>query len=286
MSDLFFPGSILVIPKYYTPKNMTRYEKQVLHTTESQNYNPSTDSYYGHQLWPHATLANRDGWSIYSHLPLNKVSPCMRNVAGGVETNTDGCVQIEIAWVAAEGPNFPTGGLDKLYEWLTWVESKTGIPNVFVDDFHYYPPEDGHRLGKEPWRLRGEAWNNFRGILGHQHADENVHGDPGKINIPYLRNKHLQGGDHEMTAAELATAIKENHSGLKDILMGLIKTQVDDSISKLAVPATANQTEVQLRDDFKAIIDKLDSMSAPPGSSLSDADIDRIVDEVVARLAN
>lgn len=187
MSEFWYPDATKVIPKNYTGSVMTRYEKQVLHTTESYNYTPSPDSYYGHQLWPHCTLSRFLGeWRLFQHLPLNRTSACMRNLQGGVETNRDGCIQIEIAWKAQDALNFPDAGYKVLCDWLEWVANQSGIPYRFVDDFHHYPPENGHRLGKEPWRLRGSAFDQFTGILGHQHADENVHGDPGKLNVTKL----------------------------------------------------------------------------------------------------
>lgn len=186
--ELWHPTAIQVIPSSYTGSLLSSFEKQVIHTTETEKYTPSKVSYYGHQLWPHATLAQINNvWTLFQHLPLNRSSACMRNLVGGVETNRDGCIQIEIAYTAGKGQELPTGGLNKLYEWLSWVGRKTEIPFHFVDDFHYYLPENNYQLGKEPWRLRGAAWDSFRGILGHQHADENVHGDPGKINVAYLK---------------------------------------------------------------------------------------------------
>lgn len=196
------PTATKVIPNNYVGSLLTRYEKQVVHTTETKKYTPSEDSYYGHQLWPHATLAEINSvWTLFQHLPLNRSSACMRNLVGGVETNRDGCIQIEIAWIAADGQNLPTGALDKLREWLLWVSQMTQIPYIFVDNFHYYPPENNHQLGKEPWRLRGATWDNFKGILGHQHADENVHGDPGKINVAYLQ----AGSSFPTTGVKMST---------------------------------------------------------------------------------
>jgi hypothetical protein len=187
-----FPDGVDVFPDYYKGSLLTKWEKIVLHTTEAEKYFPNNANYYGHQLWPHATLAFNQAlgiWEIYNHLPLTRSSACMRNLVGGVETNRDGCIQIEIAWKAQNGQNLPREALDLLAEWLLWVRQETGITLKFVDDFHFYPPENGIQLGKEPWRLRGAKFDNFVGILGHQHADENVHGDPGKIDTKYLESK-------------------------------------------------------------------------------------------------
>lgn len=190
--ELWYPQATRVEPKSFNRQKLTRHEKQVLHTTESKSYSPNSASYYGHQLWPTATAAKFGGrWQIFQHLPINIMSAAMRNLVGGVETNRDGCVQLEIAWVAAEGHLLPTEALDVISDWMWFVHQETGIPWVFVDQFHYYPPENGIKLGQEPWRLRGAAWDNFKGNLGHQHADENVHGDPGKMNVGHIIFRHL-----------------------------------------------------------------------------------------------
>lgn len=191
-TEEWMPDAILVLPISYRGNVLRSWEKIILHTTESSAYSPNRSSYFGHQLWPTFTFGpklinNKFQWVWWQHLPLNHSAAAMRNLPGGVQTNNDGCIQIEIVWRAADGDVLPRQALDSLKKGLLWICSTTGIPYSFVDDFHYYPPENSHRLGKEPWRLQGSDWDNFRGICGHQHAPENVHGDPGKLDIPYLR---------------------------------------------------------------------------------------------------
>src|SRR5688500_14067637 len=105
--ELWHPEATKVLPNTPPRGSLTRWEKQVIHTTESYHYTPSPNSYYGHQLWPHCTLSRYLGeWRLFQHLPLDKISACMRNLQGGVETNRDGCIQIEIAWKAQDFLNF------------------------------------------------------------------------------------------------------------------------------------------------------------------------------------
>lgn len=161
--------------------------RQVAHSTEVMRYSPSTRDYYGHQSYPHATI-HWDGIraKIYQHFPINRAARALKNLSGGVETNAMHVVQFEIAWVAAEAPWMPVALLDAIRSWCWWVSRQTGSLMVPVDSFHTYPPENGHRLGSEPWRMSHAEWRVFNGICGHMHVPENVHGDPGKIDINYI----------------------------------------------------------------------------------------------------
>lgn len=73
--------------------------------------------------------------------------------------------------------------LDAIKDWVLWVCQVTGCPPVAPIPFHQYPPENGIRLGSEPWRMGFAAWRNATGLFGHQHVPENVHGDPGALDI-------------------------------------------------------------------------------------------------------
>ena len=50
---------------------------------------------------------------------------------------------------------------------------------LVAPDFLPYPAS----YGASPARFTPEEWNHFVGICGHQHVPENVHGDPGNIDI-------------------------------------------------------------------------------------------------------
>jgi hypothetical protein len=211
--ELLYPKGINVFPDSYRGNLQTSWEKIVLHSMEAKRYYPSSVSYAGHQYWPTASLAphNISGdWTIYNHLPLNRTGAALKNLAGGVETNNDGVIQIEICSYAAEGPDVPDACLDVLADWLQWVHNQTGISLDFIDDFHEYPPEDGYRLGHEPWRMSFQEWDSFRGICAHANVPENVHGDPGKIRIPYLKKK-LQGKKEEMEVPRLELIVCDDN---------------------------------------------------------------------------
>lgn len=181
--------------------------KGLLHTTETMSFTPHSDSYGGwHTNYPHGTIMLKDGKPKgYQHIPFNKAARGLRNLSGGVETNTDSIVQFEIVWFAGDAQNMPKVLLDFIGKVMRWVEAETGIQRHAVDGFHFYPPENHIQLGYEPWRLRGQAFDDFNGWMGHQHADEQVHGDPGKIDINYLLSVGVASEDEPLKYSEIVT---------------------------------------------------------------------------------
>ena len=156
-------------------------EKGVLHTTESRGGFRPGGSYFGHTGFPHFTVSRGKVWQ---HIPVNRACRALLNRPGGVETNNDGAVQIEIDWQAADIENLPDADMDALRRVMRWIERECKIPAVCGVTFHPYPPPV--RLGREPWRLSFTEWDAYRGWCGHQHVPENDHGDPGLIDIAAL----------------------------------------------------------------------------------------------------
>lgn len=163
--------------------------KGVLHTTETDFFTPDIDSYFGHTSYPHFTIVLNKDWTvtIYQHIPLTRAARALKNLSGGAQTNTDSAIQIEIVWRASNAHNMPRQLLDTIRALMRWLEHECSIQPVWYENqSHFYPPEDGHRLGYEPWRMSAAEWEAWNGWCGHCNVPENVHGDPGKIDIAYL----------------------------------------------------------------------------------------------------
>ena len=161
--------------------------KGVLHTTESVDYDPSQYSYYGHNNPPHFTVAKKgQGAKVYQHFSVNNGSRALANEPGGVETNRGGAVQIEIAWRAANIANLPQPMKDELRKLIAWISSTMGIQKTSPT---FYGSSEGYGSGAAS-RMSFAEWKAFNGWCGHQHVPENVHWDPGLIDIKYL----LKGG--------------------------------------------------------------------------------------------
>jgi hypothetical protein len=205
MADLWYPGGVPDPAPSGVWGEFTDHgePKFLLHTTESRTgaYHPSPftgDSrrrYYGNTgTWPNYTLAwhtasNR--WRVYNHIPANRSSLSLRNRAGGVQTNRDNVTQVEVAARAAEIRFLPDEALGELARLLAWEHLTRGVPLASTVRWVAYPASYGERA---PQRLSGPAWDAYAGVLGHQHAPENDHGDPGDFpieNLLALAREHL-----------------------------------------------------------------------------------------------
>ena len=155
----------------------------VLHTTESNAYNYSPQSYYGHTDAPHFTAVKKSsGVKIYQHFSVSTASRACANPSGGVETNRAGAIQIEIAWTAANIQNLPDVLKEEIGRLIDWISVTKGIQRVhpqFFDSAHGYGSGSISRMSAQQWR-------QFNGWCGHQHVPENVHWDPGLIDIAAL----------------------------------------------------------------------------------------------------
>lgn len=189
MTDLWYPNAIInEAPKelWGSYRDDDQQWKYLLHTTESDAFRPNKNNYFGNTNYPHATAylpAGESVGSLYQHIPINRAARALKNKPGGVETNADRVVQIEIVGRASNAPNFPKALLDVVRDFGLWVAEQTGMP--WQSSVKFVAGGAGVRLG-------GSAFDNYAGILGHQHAPENDHVDPGAINISYILNGPAQ----------------------------------------------------------------------------------------------
>ena len=154
----------------------------VLHTTESMGYEPSATLYFGHVNPPHFTLVGKNGGAqMWQHYPITFSSRALENRDGGVQTNRQGAIQIEICWKAAEIATLPDPMVALLKDWMRWVEDQADVKRHSPD----FLDDSGYGVGS-PSRMTFDKWNAFDGWCGHQHVPENMHWDPGKIDIARL----------------------------------------------------------------------------------------------------
>lgn len=159
------------------------------HSTEGR----SLPSYGGGASAPNLTAmpdfgTRRLRW--YQHHDIDRSSRALVNAAGGVQTNTLNVCQVEIVgtcdpatdakWGGAflYMPNLPDWAVRDLADFAKWMNAHHGVPLTSDVTFKPYPASYGASNGV---RLSGSGWNNHRGHCGHQHAPENLHGDPGAL---------------------------------------------------------------------------------------------------------
>ena len=116
---------------------------------------------------------------------------------GGVQTNRDGVIQIEIigtcdkSFARKYGYPYLPDMTDEMAGRLKWLLQKIcaaipAIPLTTSVAWKSYPSS----YGNSSVRMSNSQWTRYKGILGHQHAPENTHGDPGDLPM-----KRILGAD-------------------------------------------------------------------------------------------
>lgn len=167
----------------------------VLHTTEGRR----VPSYDGGASAPSLTAvpdfaARKLKW--YQHFDIDISARALVNRAGGVETNTLNVCQVELVgtcdpvthqdWGSEPHvywPQAPEWALRELARFLAWMSEEHDVPLSGPKLWKPYPQSYGAHNGQ---RMPGRAWNAFRGVCGHSHVPENLHGDPGAIDFAAL----------------------------------------------------------------------------------------------------
>ncbi|MGQ0698816.1 MAG: N-acetylmuramoyl-L-alanine amidase [Panacagrimonas sp.] len=144
--------------------------KIVHHTTEGSTAEGALNAFKKNRSDPHFTV---DATRILQHVDTAEGARALRNAPGGVQTNRDGAVQIELVGFA-HLPKDPRA-LTLLARLCRWIEATHGVPNVWPAG-HPRPAKNG----KDPGGHNRDAitWETKGGHYGHCHVPENTHWDP------------------------------------------------------------------------------------------------------------
>ena len=144
--------------------------KIVHHTTEGSSAQGAFAAFSSHRSDPHFTV---DATTIYQHIDTGKAARALRNPAGGVETNRDSAVQIEVVGFAHRPKTRAT--LENVRRLCRWIESTHGVPKVWPNG----PPKPAVN-GRDPGGHNRNAanWDRKGGHYGHSNVPENTHWDP------------------------------------------------------------------------------------------------------------
>ncbi len=166
----------------------------VLHTTEGT----SLPSYGGGASAPNFTavpdIPNKKlKW--YQHYYVDSSSRALRNLSGGVQTNTNNVCQVELVgtcdprthakWSSSSHifwPQAPEWALKEVAKFLAWMNVNHDVPLSGPSVWRDYPDS----YGDNDSRMSFSKWNEFKGVCGHQHVPENDHGDPGSLDFKTL----------------------------------------------------------------------------------------------------
>jgi hypothetical protein len=144
--------------------------KIVHHTTEGNSYAGARAAFAANRSDPHFTV---EGSNVFQHIDTAKAARALRNSPGGVQTNRDSAVQIEIVGFAARDKDSAT--LQTVARLCRWIETEHGVPQVWPNGFvrwsHSGADPGGHNRNAMNWDLKG-------GHYGHSQVPENTHWDP------------------------------------------------------------------------------------------------------------
>jgi hypothetical protein len=293
----------------------------VWHSTEGT----SLPDYDDGALAPNLTAvpdfaAQRLNW--FQHFDFDTSSRALRNLVGGVQTNTLNVCQVEIVgtcdptthakWVRAGTrhlymPELPDWAIRDLGAFAKWAHDQHGVPLTSGVTFKAYPGS----YGTNNVRMSGASWTAFTGHCGHQHVPENDHGDPGSFPMAAILNA-AKGGttppqeDDMPTADEIAEAVFRKFAAGDGVLEN---GDLDRIWSRDAIPAarppynnpdyygpdgktvanptwTARYTQLAQTEGIREAVARLKSLEAAAGSvDLTDAQIAALASAVAANPA-
>jgi hypothetical protein len=154
--------------------------KIVHHTTEGDEAEGALDTFRRHGSDPHFTV---DATTIYQHVDTDFGAMALKNPEGGVQTNRDSAVQIELVGYAGERKN--PQSLALVARLCRWIEATHHVPRVWPAGAPrpFKKNSDPTKRGRDPGDHIRDAflWDSTGGHYGHSQVPENVHWDPGYL---------------------------------------------------------------------------------------------------------
>jgi Peptidase family M23/N-acetylmuramoyl-L-alanine amidase len=179
----------------------TPHWKGVLHTTEGSSYAGARAAYTDGGV-PHFTVApdfQRNRGEIFQHFPLSSRATALRDENESLKENRAHAIQIEIVGTCdernrgsfAQGlfikdwPGWYVAAIGRL---MRWLEEHRGIDHASTVEWKSFAKggSAGSFGASNGVRMSNAEFVGYSGWLGHQHVPDNVHGDPGDIDIAAL----------------------------------------------------------------------------------------------------
>jgi hypothetical protein len=181
---------------------MSRVTKLLLHSTETQGWPgyPNFAPQFTYDPWKHL-------WRQHMRLPLS-ASTLADPRWTAVRENRDDIVQVEIVGYCDPGrwadygknvEKMDARALRDLGKFAAWLHREWSLPLRQSVTWVSYPKSYGLKAAQ---RLSSSKFDAYTGLLGHQHASGNSHGDPGRINIAAILDAAIAEGDDDMPLSE------------------------------------------------------------------------------------
>lgn len=177
--------------------------KIVHHTTEGGSAEGAIAAFRSNRSDPHFTV---DASKIYQHIDTDTAARSLRNAPGGVQTNRERALQIEVVGFAGKAKNKAT--LKNVARLCRWLEQTHGVPLVWPAGLPK-PPVNGKDPGGHVRSL--DAWAKG-GHFGHCHVPENTHWDPAytKAEVEYLMAAKFNAAGKLTNAMDPAVVALDN----------------------------------------------------------------------------
>jgi hypothetical protein len=165
-------------------------KKLVLHTTESPRewIDGAIKQFTAGNGTPHLSIGYRKGFRfpvVAQFLPFDQYAKTLEHPGGTPETNRANAVQVEICGRAAESASWDDNWYRALANLFTLTRRRVGFPSKRPRQF------------ARPTRYTGDGWVRASGIVGHCHAANNHHTDPGPIRAGKLL-RYMEAGRQEL----------------------------------------------------------------------------------------
>lgn len=151
--------------------------RKVIHH-KTVGYSDNAPALYGGTgSWPHFTVGDN---GVQQHFDTDVGSRALRNANGGVQTNSDGAIQIEL--VGVPGVDMSRKSCEHLAKLLKWINATHGVPWVWPSG----RPKAAVKM-RDPGGHNRDAhtWENVGGHYGHSQVPENTHWDPAYTDLEW-----------------------------------------------------------------------------------------------------
>ncbi len=188
--------------------------KIVHHTTEGGTAKGAFGAYKKNRSDPHFTV---DDQKIYQHIDTALSARSLRNPSGGVQTNRDSALQIEVVGFAHIRKKIKT--LKNVARLCRWLEAKHDVSLVWPNG----PTKTATPGGNDPGghNRNSTNWDKKSGHFGHSQVPENTHWDPGYTldEIAFLMEAEFDQNGLMLFAKDLGSFkhMKENSIDLDTI---------------------------------------------------------------------
>lgn len=145
--------------------------KVVWHKTQGGSLAGARGAYRANRSDPHFTVHEH---GIAQHIDTDYAARALRNASGGVQTNFDGPIQVEVVgWSGTTMPNATAANVRRLRAWL---RDERGVPEGWPMGRPPQTAQDGY--GLNTGHRDSNTWDSVGGHYGHSQVPENTHWDP------------------------------------------------------------------------------------------------------------